>query len=219
MKAGYPLGASGGIFAQSHSTHHACMNACANLDLPRPRPYCKPPKVSLAALRACCVLSVNTRSLKCDVSDDLSLRSTARWSAMQKYLVEEQVDIALMQETRMHSDFVHSVEFDVAAANPEHGLDGLIIAVRKAPGFRIRWQHQISRRVLLAAVQVHGHTIVFVSGHAPVSEAPMACFDAFLCDLRQAHHIARQRELPLFLGLDMNTRLQQLEGFWTVGPL
>eukprot|EP00971_Amphidinium_carterae_P134319 2661050-Amphidinium_carterae.1 len=52
---------------------------------------------------------------------------------------------------------------------------------------RLRWRHHVSARVLLAPVQLQGHTLVMITGHAPVSEAPTATFEEFIQDLRKVH--------------------------------
>eukprot|EP00971_Amphidinium_carterae_P064367 1274895-Amphidinium_carterae.2 len=157
------------------------------------------------------IASVNARSLLCEKNPDLL--ETARMQLFRKEMVEREVHIAFVQETKIDAKWVRDcAHFEVVAASPHAPnararVGGLQIFVAKAKGLKVLWAREFSYRVLTVGVLWQSEKWLLLNAYAPTSAAPFSEFEAFWTIVLEAVKLARKNGYAILAGVDLNTRL------------
>eukprot|EP00971_Amphidinium_carterae_P329059 6461322-Amphidinium_carterae.2 len=157
------------------------------------------------------VVSVNARSLLCDKNPDLV--ETARSQLFRREMIEREVHIAFVQETKTEAKWVRDCEdFEAIAASPhaphpQARVGGLLTLVAKVQGLKVLWAREFSYRVLAVGVLWNSERWLLLNAYAPTSAASFDEFDAFWNTVLEVFGLARKNGLAILAGSDLNTRL------------
>eukprot|EP00971_Amphidinium_carterae_P278076 5519869-Amphidinium_carterae.2 len=177
----------------------------------------KRPRKKRTALQALRIATINVRSILCD--DDPGVSTTARSQLLKRELIEKDLQIAFVQETKLHARYVvDNDDFWILAASPHERVGGLQTHVAKGAGLSVLWTYELCPRVLATGIKWGAESWCLINAYSPTSVSPDEDFQAFWQSMTAAFRLARKNGMLVLCGADLNNKFGGAQDGLRVGP-